>query len=187
MTSSGSVPLQRRLELAAVLAQLGLDVGHPEQRVDLGLGRAAVGDPGAVVEHAVLGDVQAAPDGEVAQRDVVLLGAGQVLEHVAELVGLDDPQIDADARVGPDSDGVGARVWRRPRPAAALPPPAPARRVGGGRDDVEVLDGLGHPPRRAGELGLVGGRVRADRREQLLADRERAARARSAAPVRPRA
>ena len=57
--------------------------------------------------------------------------------------------------------------------------------IGRRRDDVEVLDGLGHAPRRAGELGVLGHRVRADLRQQLLADRERPAAARSAAPVPP--
>jgi hypothetical protein len=47
-------------QLATVLAQLRLDVLHPEHAVDLLLGRALVGDGGGVVGHPVLGDVKAA-------------------------------------------------------------------------------------------------------------------------------
>ena len=133
-----------------------------------------MGDPGVVVEHAVLGDVQAAPHREVAQRNVVILGSGEVLEHVAELVGLDDPEVDVHARVRPDPDRVGPGVrrgldlWQRSRRLRQR------AGVGGGRDDVEVLDALGHATRRAGELGVDGRRMRSDLLEQLLADRQRA-------------
>jgi hypothetical protein len=48
-----------RLELAAVLAQLGRDPRQAEALVDLLLGRAAVRLAGRVVEDPVLGDVQA--------------------------------------------------------------------------------------------------------------------------------
>ena len=94
-------PLGGRLELAAVLAELRLDVLESEQRVHLGLGLAPVGLARGVVEHAVLGDVQALADGRVAERHVVLLGTGEVLEQVAELVRRDDLQVDAQGRVGP--------------------------------------------------------------------------------------
>ena len=99
-----------RFELTAVLAQLGLDVVQAEQRVHLGLGGAPMGLAGGVVEQAVLGHVQALAHGGVAQRHVVLLGAGQVLEQVAELVGGDDSQVDPDAGVGAQADaGLGGR------------------------------------------------------------------------------
>ena len=47
------------------------------------------------------------------------------------------------------------------------------RRIGRGGDDVQVLDAVGHAPRRAGELDAVGGRVGSERRDQLLADGQR--------------
>ncbi len=72
--------------------------GEPEERVDLLLGRAAVRLAGRVVEDAVLGDVQPAADGRLAQRHVVGLRAGEVLQQVAELVGLDDAQVDRACR-----------------------------------------------------------------------------------------
>ena len=46
--------------------------------------------------------------------------------------------------------------------------------VGGRRDDVEVLDRVGLPARRPGELDALGRGVRAQRRDDLLADRQRA-------------
>ena len=49
--------------------------GSPSRVVDLLLGRAAQRLAGLVVEDPVLGDVQAAPDRGLAQRDVVGLGA----------------------------------------------------------------------------------------------------------------
>ena len=77
-------------------------------------------------------------------------------------------------------------VWVRIRTPASVGVPADSirsssaaargkrERVGRGRDHVEVLDAVGHPPRRAGELDPLGGRVRAERCDQLLADDERA-------------
>ena len=97
--SVGSVPFARRLELPAPLAQLRRDPRQPEPLVDLLLGRAARRLAGLVVEHAVLGDVQPAPDHRLAQLHVVGLGAGEVLQDVAELVGRDDLQVDLHARV----------------------------------------------------------------------------------------
>ena len=88
------------LELASVLTQLGRYVGEAEALVDLGLVRAPMGLARRVVEQAVLGDVQAAPHGHVAQGDVVLLGASEVLQQIAELVGGDDLEIDREAGVG---------------------------------------------------------------------------------------
>ena len=98
-TSSGSLRVARGLELAAVLAQLRRDPVHAEQLVDLLLGRARVRRLRRVVGDAVLRDVEAALDRRGAQRLVVLLRPGQVLEQVAEVLGRDDPQVDADAVV----------------------------------------------------------------------------------------
>ena len=83
------------VQLAAALAQLRRDPGQAEQLVDLLLGRAAMRGAAGVVEQAVLADVQALAHRALAQRHVVLLGAREVLPEVAELVGLDDAQVDA--------------------------------------------------------------------------------------------
>ena len=45
-------------------------------------------------------------------------------------------------------------------------------RLGRRRDQVDVLAGLGHPARRAGDRHPVAGRVRLERRRQLLGDRQ---------------
>jgi hypothetical protein len=72
----GQRPGGGRLELAAVLAQLGLDVLEAQQRIHLMLAGAAVGLAGGVVEDPVLGHVQPLAHSRLAQRHVVLLGAG---------------------------------------------------------------------------------------------------------------
>ena len=83
-SSGGSRPGQRRLDLAAVLAQLGLDERQVEERVRLRLGReraqlggvagqrlAVLADP----QEALLGQAPAAVAGHRPEPDVVLLGA----------------------------------------------------------------------------------------------------------------
>ncbi len=55
-----------RLELAAVLPELRLDVGQAKPLIDLLLGGAGKRPAGRVVEDPVLGDVQPAPDGRLA-------------------------------------------------------------------------------------------------------------------------
>ncbi len=98
-----------------------------------------------------------------------------MLEQVAELVGLDDPQVDRDPGVGAQPDAA------RRRRACLLDEvelgggAGQRERIGRGGDHVEVLDGVGHAPRRPRELDLLGGGVGAQRRDQRLADRERAA------------
>ena len=120
--------------------------------------RTACVSPVGVVEDAVLAR-RAARVVTAASRSahVVLLGAGEVLQQVAELVGRHDAQVDRQP---------GVRRARPPRASPAVPSPArrtrsasssaSARRergrVVGRGDDVEVLDGLGQPARAAGEL-----------------------------------
>ena len=85
--SVGQPAGQRRLDLAGVLAQLGLDERQAEERVRLGLGRerpqlgrvagqrlAVLADP----QEALLGQAPALVAGHRAEPDVVLLGAREV-------------------------------------------------------------------------------------------------------------
>ena len=61
VTSAGSRPGERRLDLAAVLAQLGLDERQAEERVGLGLGRERPQLGGVAGQRlAVLADPQEA-------------------------------------------------------------------------------------------------------------------------------
>ena len=170
---SGSVPDGGGLELSAVLAQLRLDVVEAEQRVHLGLGRAAVGGAGRVVEHPVLGDVQATADGRVTQGHVVLLGSREVLEQVAELVGCDDSQVDSQpgmrAQTSARLSGPGRGLDQLEGRGGADQGRGVSRRG----DHVEVLDAVGPAPGRARQLDPLGRRIGLERRHQRLAHRER--------------
>src|SRR5664280_3335589 len=78
-----------RLDLAAILAQLGWNLGEPEERVDLGLGGEGAelgGLPGrglavlAQAEEPLLRQAPAAVARDPAEPDVVFLAAGEVDE-----------------------------------------------------------------------------------------------------------
>ena len=180
---------RRRLELAAPLAQLGRDPRQAEPLVDLLLGRAAQRLARRVVEDPVLGDVQAAAHGRLAQRDVVRLGAGEVLQHVAELVGLDDLEVDPHAGVGGHARAGVARRLDRLDERQLAQRAGQRGRVGRGGDDVDVLDRVGHAPQRARDLDALGGRVRAQGARRSGRRPAAPARAGPAAPARrpPRA
>ena len=83
-----------------VLAQLRRDEGVAEERVELLL--VAEGLHLARLDHgdAVLGDREPAPLRLLAQRDVVLLRAGEVLEQVAVALRRDDAEIEPEPLLG---------------------------------------------------------------------------------------
>src|SRR5207253_6229808 len=102
------------------------------------------------------------------------LRAGEVLEEVAEALGRDDAQVEAEALLR--DDGRLRRALRRdvddPRERAERGDQR--RRVGGGCDDVEVAEGLAEAPRRTGErdafrrgVGLERSDGRAELRERV--------------------
>ena len=173
-TSSGSVPAAAASSSPRPSTQLRRDPGQAEPLVDALLGRAARRLARRVVEDPVLRDVQPALHGRLAQRHVVVLGAGEVLQHVAELVGGDALEVDRQAgvehhpraRVARALDGLHERV--------------PGERgdhrghVGRRGDHVEVLDRVGAAAQRAGGLDPVGARRRAQRVDDLLGERLRA-------------
>ena len=164
----------RRLQLATVLAQFGLDVCEPEQLIHLALLRARARAADRVVVHAVLGHVQSAPHSPLAQRRVVCARAGEMLQQVAQLGGLGDAQIDAHARVRarprPGARG-GADALDLLERAHALCQRSRARRR---RDQVQVLDAVRLAPRRAGHEHLRARRATADQpRHQRLGSLER--------------
>ncbi len=124
----GKLPGVPRLDLAAALAQLGLDVGKAEQLVDAGLLREAMDLLALDLGHAVLADRVPALERPLAELDVVLRRAGEVLEQVTEgLLGA-DPKIDLEAGMGEHAGGdvpAAARVSaERPCVASASTRPA---------------------------------------------------------------
>ena len=184
------LPLARRLQLAAALAQLRLDVVVAEPLVDLLLGLAK-GDLVALgVGDAVLGDREAALHRVLAQLHVVGLGAGEVLEQVAEGGGRDDPQVDRDAVVGLGADAVVARFAGGGDQRVAGEVLGERLRLVGGGDQVDVLAGLGPAAGRARDLDPVrrrGARAAPRRAPRRSAARSRAAAAPAPPPARPAA
>ena len=94
---------QRRLDLAGVLAQLGLDERQAEERVRLGLAReraqlgGVAGQRLAVLvdpQEALLGQAPALVAGHRPEPDVVLLGAGEVDAVRAGLARRHDHEVD---------------------------------------------------------------------------------------------
>ncbi len=132
----------RGLQLAEVLAQLRRDRLVAEREVELVL----VGDPrdlaGLHGGDAVLGDRETAAHGVLAQRDVVLLRAREVLEQVAVALRRHDAQVEAEPLVGDD------RRLRLPsghdlgHPRERREVSDKRRRVGRGGDQVEVAKRL---------------------------------------------
>ena len=174
----------RRLELAAVLAQLRRDEVVAEEAVQLLLGARGERLAGLGVLHAVLGDGELAPHGGLAQRDVVVLRAGEVLEQVAVALGRHDAQVEAVAVVRDD------RRLRRPL-RRDVHDPAQLRevvdqrgRVVRRRDDVEVAHGLPVAARAARDRDLVAGRMLGQHRDDRL--QRPAARGRAACASAPR-
>ena len=133
-------------------------------------------DAPAPAEHAVLADLQALALGHAAHRHVVRLGPGEVVERGAEAVRVDHAQVDLEA--GAEQDA---------RPGLALRQRFRHLRIGGepghhrvGRlrrhEDVEVADGVAHPPVAAGDLDPVdaahGAQVVGERPRVLRRDGE---------------
>ena len=81
-------------ELAAILAQLRRDPVVPEKAVDVLLARKMVLLAGLDLGDRVLRYRVAAPDRVLAQCDVVVLRAGEVLEQVAVALRGYDPKVE---------------------------------------------------------------------------------------------
>ena len=92
--------LTRRLELARVLAQLRRDEVVAEMAVDLFLRLGGEHCPSLDSRDAVLGDREATANGILAQRDVVILRAAEVLQQVAIALRRHDPQIETQSVAG---------------------------------------------------------------------------------------
>ena len=163
------------LDLARVLAQLGRDPRQADRGVDLLLGRPGHAPGARLAEHAVLVELEPAPDGHLADADVVLLGAGEVDEGGAEARRLDDAQVDLDPLPVPDRrlglaalEHVGDLGQARER----------AHDLGRSRrrdQEVDVAHGLLPAAERAGERDGPDARGRLEGLHQRLPERQRAA------------
>ena len=179
----GQLPLFGRFDFARHLAQFRLDVGELQLGVDFLFGFA--GDDFAALERGerVLVERPAHVVGAAAQRDVVLLRAGEVQQRRAEVFLAQQPQIHLQLAVEQDADFVFAVRER-------LVDRGIAQNVFGDRVDVllivvarlhgeqqvEVADGFAAAPQRA------GGRYRFD----LLAGFEDVGRVAAGFCLRPR-
>ena len=191
-TSSGSSPLRAGVELAEVLAELGRDVLVAEELVELGL--VARREDLARLDglDAVLGDREPLLHGGFAQRDVVVLRAGEVLEQVPERLGRDHAQVEAQAVVRDDRRlRVSVRGDLRDPLERDEVVDQRARVLRRG-DHVEVAEGLlaaADAPRLRDEVrgGMRAKRPRRPRARARAPPRAAAAPARASSPARARA
>ena len=143
---------RRRVDLAAVLAQLRRDPVHPERGVDLlfaGAGELLAARLGADAVEPVLVQQELALERDPAQADVVLLRAGEVEERCAPRAGRHDAQVDLHPardqhrrlRVAVREDALDRR--------GADEGGHDRRRVVAAGDDVDVADRLAEAPQAA--------------------------------------
>src|SRR5262245_24127894 len=99
------LPGVARLDLAASLAELRLDVGQTEQLVDPGLLGEAMDLRALDLRDPVLADRVPALQGPLTQLDVVLGRPCEVLEQVPEGLLGPDPEVHLEPRVGENAGG----------------------------------------------------------------------------------
>ena len=162
----------RRLQLAAALAQLRLDVGVAEALVDaLPRSRRASTSPLSV---SVMPCSETERPRPTASSRSWTLWALEPVKCCSRLPKASGGTIRRSTEIA--VVGLARRTPLGPGlPAAAISGcaarcSASARRVLGGGDQVDVLAGLGPAPRRARDLDPVRGRVLAQRLRQLLGD-----------------
>ncbi len=141
-TSCREASVPGRLELATVLAQLRRDQLVAQEAVELFLGPEAVHLTRLGDRDAVLRDREPSPLGLLAERDVVVSRPREVLQQAAEVLRRDDSQVEPEPLLRDDG---GLRVAVRghlEHPGQRDEVRRQRRGVGGGRDHVEIPEGL---------------------------------------------
>ena len=156
-------------ELAGALAQLRWDPVVAEERVDAALILVGRDLAGRLGRDAVLRDREAAALRLFPQLHVVLLGAGEVLEQVAEALRLDDAQVELEAFARDDGGLRLALCYHVEHPGERGEVCYQSGGVARGRDQVDVLEGLAAAAQRPG----LRDAHRAREREQLVHRSER--------------
>ena len=136
----------------------GVDLGPPSRPATRRAGRPlpSAGQP----KHAVFVDRQALVAGPPPQADVVLLGAGEVLECRPERLGRRPP---ADRPARPAARGCSS--WSRPAASTSAVSGQSTSRcmTGHGRlaldEDVEIADGFAAPAQASGSFDPAGRRA----------------------------
>ena len=95
-----------RRDLTAVFPQLGFDIRQSHRSVDRFF--RVAGHPLVALEYAIFVDLEAALLAQAAYRDVVRLGAREILQGRAEALDGDDPQVHLQA--GTENHGGAGRA-----------------------------------------------------------------------------
>jgi len=148
----------RRLDLAAVFAQLRRYVRQADSAIYRFL--AVTGDALRAAEHAVLVDLQTELLRDAADRDVVRLGAGEVVQCRTITFLRHHAQVDLHSALEQDA---GARLARGKHlgdfviGGEALHHRAVHNSTiwGGGDQNIQIADGLAHAPEAAGHNHLL--------------------------------
>ena len=163
---------RRNLNFALILAQLGRDPLQTKPSVDLFLGRTRDGVATSDGSKPVLGETQALASCSLAQRHVVRLRTGEVLQERAPLRRLDHPQIDLHPVVQHDR---GLRVAKRRdvlHTRVLGKTLEERRRVVRGGNEIDVADRLLATTQRAGDLGRHTAGLGTQHRDERLGSLE---------------
>ena len=170
-----------RLDLARPLAELRGDERQAHRAENLLL-RGAAEPLAATVEDAVLGELHAHLHRPGAERDVVGLGAGEVVERGAEGLGREHPQVGLQSGLEPHR-GLGGSLREN---LGDLGEPREGvndrRRVLRRDEEVEVADRLLATPEASGRLGAQDARDPAQPGQERVGVLERAVEWRPPAP-----
>ena len=162
-----------RLDLPAVLAQRRRDPRQPEPLVHLLLGGRHDRVAGGHVEQAVLGQLQLGVHGDLPGADVVRARPGEVLQGRTPARRRHDPQVDLKP-CGGGHRGLGGAAGHHPLDVGERGQRRHQRlRLVRDRQDVDVADGVLHPPQRPRVGTTLAARDRREQAGQLLGEAHR--------------